>query len=754
MLLMITVSYSCQDANITTSSKQQFITDLLAQMNVEEKVGQLNLYTSHWELTGPVPQHGDMKMRYDNIRNGKVGAMLNVTSAAEARAAQRLAVEESRLGIPMMFGYDVIHGFKTMLPIPLAQAASWNPEVATVCNQVAATEAGVSGINWSFGPMIDITRDARWGRMMEGAGEDPYLCSIMAEAWVRGFQGDDLSANNTIAACAKHFAAYGFADGGREYNTVDISLHRLHNIVLPPFLAAANAGSATFMNAFNEISGIPATAHRYLQRDVLKENWGFRGFVVSDWGSIGELMSHGHARDTAHASLLAMNAGSDMDMEARVYETALAGQIETEEVQMQLLDDAVLRILGVKYDLGLFDDPYKYCNEEAEKSKHLSNDHLKVARETARQSIVLLKNDMNILPVSKSQRKIGIIGSLAADKDVPLGSWRGKAISNTAVSLLEGVQDAVENKAEIRYAEGYKLTQGERAFVYELNIVDKDETGFTEAIALAKSSDIVLMAMGEDCFQSGEGRSQTDITLKGSQMALLRKVVAINPNVIVVLMSGRALDLSEVNEIAPAILEVWHLGSQAGHAIADVIFGDYNPSGKLPVCFPRNVGQVPIYYNQKNTGRPATQAHDAGMVFWSHYSDSPNTPLYAFGHGLSYTKFKFSDFKLSKNEFKKGESITASLIVKNIGKMSGKETIQLYIRDHVASVTRPVKELKSFKQISLEPGETEEVEFIIDEALLSFYRQDLSYGSEPGQFSIMVGNSSDQLLVENLTLVQ
>lgn len=734
--------FACQ-SQPTMSKKDTFINDLISRMTIEEKVGQLVLYNGTWEFTGPVPPDSNNQQKAENIKKGLVGGMLNVLSAKATREAQKLAVENSRLGIPLLFGYDVIHGYKTMAPIPLAQSASWDPEVARKSNEVAALEASSAGINWAFAPMMDVTRDPRWGRMMESPGEDPYLAGEMARAWVRGFQGDDLSKPNTIASCAKHFAGYGFAESGLDYNTADISLQTLYNVALPPFKIAVEEGAATVMNAFNEIGGIPATGSELLQRKVLKGDWKYPGFVVSDWASIGELLIHGYAKDTAHAAEIAIKAGSDMDMEAYVYEKELKNVIQAGKADMALLDDAVKRILGVKYDLGLFEDPYRYCDEAREKANMLTPQSMEIARDAARKSIVLLKNEGNLLPLPKTGKTFGLIGPLASSKDIPLGSWRGQAVANSAISLQEGLQSVLGK--ELPFVEGYKITEGERAFIHELTFAEKDESGFADAIKLAKKVDVVILALGEDCWQSGEGRSLTEITLKGSQSDLLRELVKVNSNVVVVLMNGRALAIPEVAELAPAILETWHLGSQAGNAIADVLFGDYNPSGKLPVSFPRNLGQVPIYYNKKNTGRPNGYSFDDKMVFWSHYSDSEKTPLFPFGYGLSYTQFQYSEFKLSSDKMNPSGKIEASVKLKNTGSRKGKETVQLYLRDHVGSFTRPIKELKGFKQVELEPGAEVVVTFDITNELLSFYRADLSFGSESGTFSAMIGGNSVEL---------
>ena len=556
---------------------------LLSQMTLEEKVGQLNQYSSPFDVTGPAPSAGAQKLAYEQIRKGLVGSMLNVTGAEATRKAQQLAVENSRLKIPMIFGYDVIHGYKTIFPIPLGEAASWDPAAVERSARVAATEAAAAGQHWTFAPMVDVARDARWGRIMEGSGEDAFLGAQMAAARVRGFQGKDLAALDTIAACAKHYAAYGFAEAGRDYNTADISEQTLRNVVLPPFKAAADAGVATFMNSFNEIGGIPSTGNPHLQRDILKGEWGFKGFVVSDWGSIREMIPHGFSADLAQAAQQAITAGSDMDMESRAYIGHLADLVNSGKVDVKLVDDAVRRILRVKFALGLFDDPYRYSDVSREKAATLTPANLAAARDVARRSIVLLKNDGGLLPFEKGIGSIAVIGPLANDKDSPLGNWRGQGVTNSAVSLLEGVKAAVSTGTRVIYAEGARLITGARNFQTPPVYNTTDRSGFPAAVEAARSADVVLLALGEDAFQSGEGRSQAEIGLKGLQDELFRAVVEANNKVVVVLMSGRPLTIGPVAEAVPAVLEAWLLGSESGHAIADVLFGDYNPTGKLPV---------------------------------------------------------------------------------------------------------------------------------------------------------------------------
>jgi len=756
LLLIILLSFSLFSFKPEGETKRQLdpaieakITDLLTKMTIDEKMGQLNQYTSRWEMTGPAPQGTSNQQMLDMIKSGMVGSLLNVTGVDATRKAQKLAVENSRLKIPMIFGYDVIHGYQTMFPIPLAEAASWEPELARKSARVAAIETSASGIQWTFAPMVDIARDARWGRFMEGSGEDPYLGSLFAAARVKGFQGDDLSASNTIAACVKHFAAYGFIEAGRDYNTVDISESTLRNVVLPPFKAAADAGALTFMNAFNEIGGTPSTANAHLLRDILKGEWNFDGFVVSDWNSVGELLVHGVAADKKEAAKLAINAGSDMDMEGNCFVPNLKNLVDEGTVDIKVVDDAVRRILRVKYLLGLFDDPYKYCDENREKTLIYNKENLNAAREAAKRSIVLLKNEGQLLPLKKEGQKIALIGELAADKDVPLGSWRAKAVTGSAVSLLEGMKNEVAQPANLTYSKGPVFVSGKSLFTVQIEFNTTDKTGIAEAVQVAKSADVVVMALGENCFQTGEGRSQTDIRLKGLQQELLEAVCAVNKNVVVVLMNGRPLDISWMAKNVTSIVEAWHLGSEAGNAIADVLFGDYNPAGKLPASFPRTVGQVPIYYNHKSSGRPSDSD---GNVFWSHYTDSPNDALFPFGFGLSYTTYAYSDLKISSNSISKGEKLQVSVTVKNTGKVAGEEVVQLYVRDLVGSITRPVKELKGFEKIFLKSGESKVVNFTLDENDLAFWGADNKFKAEPGDFKLWVGTNSVEGLETSFTL--
>jgi beta-glucosidase len=724
---------------------EQKVEALLKQMTLEEKIGQMNQYNGFWDLTGPAPSSGDAAKKYEHLRKGYVGSMLNLRGVENVRKIQKIAVEESRLGIPLIIGFDVIHGYETLSPIPLAESASWDLEAIKKSAAVAAEEAAAAGINWTFAPMVDISRDARWGRVMEGAGEDPYLGSKIAFARVQGFQGSDLSKPTTLAACAKHFAAYGFAESGREYNTADLGTSTLNNIIFPPFQATLDAGVRTFMNSFNELNGIPATGNTYLQRDILKDKWEFDGFIVSDWGSIEEMVSHGYAKDNKHAAQIAANAGSDMDMESYLYVNELAGLVREGKVKEAYIDDAAKRILRVKFELGLFDDPYKYCDTQREKEVIGQQAFHDASLDMAKKSIVLLKNENQLLPLKKQGQKIALIGALASDKTSPLGSWRIAAKDNTAVSVLEGMQAYTGN--QLTYAKGADVSLGEIKFVSEVNINTTDKSEFPQAVAVAKTADVVVMVLGEIGYQSGEGRSRTELGLPGVQQELLEAIYKVNKNIVLVLNNGRPLVLNWHQEHLPAIVEAWQLGTQSGNAIAQVLYGDYNPSGKLPMSFPRAVGQIPIYYNYKNTGRPSLPA--PGRVFWSHYQDVENTPLYPFGYGLSYTTFEYSNLQarvVSDTE------VNVSVTLKNSGKFTGKEVVQLYIKDHYATVTRPVRELKGFELVSLEPNESKEISFTLTEKELGFYNNEGDFVLESGDFSIFVGGDSTTKLVTKISL--
>ena len=744
-LFLVTTSYA--QTEISKVSIPMKVDSLLTKMTLEEKVGQMNMYNGFWDATGPVPEGGSAKMKYEHLKKGWVGAMLNVRGTKKVKELQRIAVEETRLGIPLLIGFDVIHGYKTISPIPIAESSSWDLVAIKNSARVAATEASSAGINWTFAPMVDISRDPRWGRVMEGGGEDPYLGSKIAKARVEGFQGTDLTQKNTIAACAKHFAAYGFAEAGKEYNSVDIGTSTLYNTVFPPFKAAAESDVKTFMNSFNELNGIPVTGSEFLQRELLKGTWKFEGFVVSDWASIYELINWGHAKDKRQAAKIAANAGSDMDMEGNVYIEELVKLVKDGVVEERIIDDAVRRILILKFELGLFDNPYTYCDAENEKKTIGHADHNAAVLDVAKKSIVLLKNEGNLLPLKKEGQKIALIGALANDKNSPLGSWRLASEDNSAISVLEGMKKYSGN--ELIYKKGVDVIVGNTAFIKEVQINTTNRNGLKEAVNTAKTADVVVMVLGEHGYQSGEGRSRTSLDLPGLQQELLEAVYKVNKNIVLVLNNGRPLAIEWATEKIPAIVEAWQLGTQSGNAIANVLYGDYNPSAKLPMTFPRNVGQIPIYYNYKSTGRPHNNNDN---VFWSHYIDAANTPLYPFGHGLSYTTFEYANFKVHGSNFSVNDNIKITVDVTNTGNYDGKEVVQLYIRDLFGSITRPVKELKGFELVDFKKGETKTIEFILTKKELGFYNNDGNYIVEAGDFEVFVGGSSYTKLKDKFTL--
>jgi beta-glucosidase len=704
----------------------QKVDALLGQMTLEEKIGQLNQYNADWIATGPVTIKSDKQAE---IKAGQIGSMLNILGSEHTRQYQELAMQ-SRLKIPLLFGMDVIHGYKTTFPIPLAEAASWDLEAIERSARIAATEASASGIHWTFAPMVDIARDPRWGRVMEGAGEDTYLGSRIAFARVKGFQGNKLGDINSLMACAKHFAAYGAAVGGRDYNSVDMSKRMLWETYLPPFKAALDAGAATFMNSFNDLNGIPATGNEYLLRDILKEKWGFKGFVVSDWGSIGEMIAHGYVKDSKQAALAAITAGTDMDMESNAYHNNLAQLVKENKVPVSLIDDAVKRILRKKFELGLFEDPFKYSDPEREKAALNNPEHSKFAREIAAKSIVLLKNENKLLPLSKDVKTIAFIGPMVKLLRANHGFWSIdlKDIDSTyIVSQWQGLQNKVGKNTKLLYARGSDI-EGE----------NKD--GFAEAIAIANQADVVILSIGERSDMSGEAKSRSNIHIPGIQEELVKAIQATGKPVVVLINAGRPLVFNWTADNVPAILYTWWLGSEAGNAIADVLFGDYNPSGKLPMSFPRDEGQIPIYYNHFNTGRPAKDESNTNYV--SAYTDLKNSPKFPFGFGLSYTTVQYSDLKLSDQKIKSNGSIEVSLNISNTGKVAGEEVVQLYLRDKVGSVVRPIIELKDFQKIKLNAGETKSIKFIIDKEKLSFYNNELQWVAEPGDFEVMIGSSS------------
>ena len=715
---------------------------LMSKMTLEEKVGQMNQYNGFWDVTGPAPVGGTAEQKYENIKKGLVGSMLTVRGVKEVKAVQKIAVEQTRLGIPLIIGFDVIHGYKTLSPIPLAEAASWDLKAIEKSAETAASEAAASGINWTFGPMMDVSKDARWGRVMEGAGEDSYLGSKVAVARVKGFQGDNtFKSPLRIAATAKHFAAYGFVESALEYNASEISNNTLFNQVLPPFKAAVDAGLKTVMTSFNTINGIPASGDKYLLRDVLKNKWGFNGFVISDWASIREMIPWGFSKDENAAAISAVEAGTDMDMEGGIYVPYLIDLVKQGKVKQEFVDDAVRRILRVKYELGLFDNPYRFLDEKREKEVIGSKANREAVLDMAKKSIVLLKNDTNLLPLKKSGQKIVLLGSLAESKNSPLGSWRIAADSNTAVSVLEGMQQYKGNS--LNYVKGLELTTVEPTFLTEVQYNSTDKSGFEAAKNAAKDADVVVMVLGEHGFSTGEARSRTNLDLPGLQQEFLEEIYKVNPNIVLVLNNGRPLTISWAAEKIPTIVEAWQLGTETGNAVAQVLYGDYNPSGKLPMSFPRNIGQVPISYNHYSTGRFTNKDNN---VFWSHYSDVEKTPLYPFGYGLSYTTFEYSNLKINKKTFSKGEKVEVSVDLKNTGKVTGKEVAQLYLHDEFASVVKPVKELKGFEMVELKAGETKTITFTLTDTELGFYNNQNEFVVEPGTFKVMVGGNSDAKL--------
>lgn len=710
---------------------EERIDALIAEMTLEEKAGQLTQFSDPGDVTGPAPDDARARKKRDLVKSGVVGSTLNVIGADKVRALQEIAVEESRLGIPMVFAYDVIHGHRTIFPIPLAEAASWDLGLIRQSARIAAIEASAQGLNWTFAPMIDISRDARWGRVMEGAGEDPFLGGEIAVARVQGFQGDDLSADDTIAATLKHFAGYGFAESGKDYNAADVGTVTLHNTILPPFRKALERANArTIMNSFNTLNGIPATGDQYLQRDLLKGEWGFDGLIVSDWGSGIEMIEHGFAADARDAARLSMIGGSDMDMESFIYAAHLPDLVRDGEVEEEQLDDSVRRVLRLKFELGLFDDPYRYVDHERENAKLFTDEHRDMSQKMAEASIVLLKSSDDMLPL-KTGEKIALIGALADDKDTPLGNWRGQGEKNSAVSVTEAFEAA---GLDFEFAKGAAVEIGEASFPTEVVVNLTDKSGFEEAVETARAADKVILVLGEDAYQSGEGRSRADIGLPGVQQELLEIVHAANPNTILVVMSGRPLALTWADENVPAIVQAWHLGHESGHAITRVLTGAVNPSGKLPMTFPRSVGQIPIYYNYLNTGRPGPRSE----VFWAHYTDESNAPLYPFGHGLSYTEFEYSRLRARPTE----SGVDVTVRVRNVGDRDGEEVVQLYLHDRVASVSRPERELKGFRKIALRAGERETVTFALTEEELGFFNGKGEFVVEQGEFDVYVGGSS------------
>lgn len=761
LLLCIVMLYSL---NIVAQQKSPapdpkmkiFIDGLMKKMTIDEKIGQLNLPAAG-DITTGQSANSDIGKK---IRQGQAGALFNIKSVEKIREVQKLAVEESRLKIPLIFGMDVIHGYQTTFPIPLALSSSWDMALIEESARIAAIEASADGICWTFSPMVDIARDPRWGRIAESAGEDVYLGSQVARAMVKGYQGDDLSRNNTILACVKHFAMYGAAEAGREYNTTDMSRLRMYNEYLPPYKAAVDAGAGSVMSSFNEVDGIPATANKWLMTDLLRKQWGFSGFVVSDYTAITEMTEHGIG-DLQTVSALALKAGIDMDMAGGSFLATLKTSLKEGRITETDINQACRRILEAKYKLGLFADPYRYCDINRAKTEIATGEHMKVAREIATQTFVLLKNENQLLPIQK-KGKIALIGPLADSRYDMAGMWSVAVDHKQSVTVLEGFKKAIGNQAEILYAKGSNIVDDPkldlRIHNSRISTIDSFHSSSElreEAVAIASQCDVIVAAMGEAAEMSGECSSRSNIQLPEYQRELLKALLATGKPVVLVLFTGRPLDLSWEQQHIPAILNVWFGGTQAGNAIADVVFGKINPSGKLTATFPQNIGQVPIYYNHKNTGRPI----DAGKGSWftkylSNYLDVSNDPLYPFGFGLSYTTFSYTDLKLDKQTLTSGGKLTVSVTLSNTGKYDGAEVAQLYIRDMVGTITRPVKELKGFQKVFLKAGESRTLNFTLTPADLAFYNSDLKFKSEPGDFKVFVGTNSASTLEASFELAK
>ncbi len=762
--IIVLVINACSGGNDFNSSWKSYSGDpvieekvqsLVSQMTLDEKIGQMNQYSGNFAATGQVSNNKSGEY----LKKGMIGSTFNVFGAEHLRMLQEQNLKYSRLKIPMLFAADVIHGLETTFPIPLAEACSWDLELIERSARIAAEEATASGIAWNFAPMIDIARDPRWGRVMEGAGEDVYYGSLVAKARVKGFQGietyKDLSKPNTLLACSKHFVGYGAAQAGRDYNSVDISERTLRETYLPPFKAAVDEGVATFMTAFNELNGVPCTGNKYLYKDILRDEWNFNGMVVTDYTAILELINHGYAEDLKQAAQLTIDAGIDMDMISEAFVTHLGQLVEEGQVSEEQINVAVSHIIEMKYLLGLFDDPFLYCDPVRQQKVVMNKAHLKVAKEAAQRSIVLLKNENNILPLKKDQpKRVALIGPFVEERNSLNGEWAIKGDRSKSVTLMEGLQQKyASSKVKFDYAKGTSLPLIDNKTRHMSEKMVPDKSGFKEAIRKAQNSDVILVAMGEEYNWSGEAACRTDITLPGNQRQLLQELKKTGKPVILVLFNGRPLDLSWEEENLDAIVEAWYPGIMSGHAVADVLSGDYNPSAKLVITFPRNVGQIPIYYNVKNTGRPFDEETPAD--YKSSYIDTKNSPLYPFGYGLSYTHFKYSNAKISSGKLTRGGSIAVSVEVTNTGDMDGEEVVQLYIHDKTGSVTRPVKELKGFEKTALKKGESKTVEFTIDEATVSMYNIDMEWVAEAGEFEVWVGkNSSDEKYHLNFTLAE
>jgi len=740
-------------AQVPDAKMKATVDALMKKMTLDEKIGQLNLLTPGSGIpTGSVVSTDVEK----KIKEGKVGGLFGVIGVDKIKQAQKLAIEQSRLKIPLIFGSDVIHGYKTTVPIPLGLSASWDMKLIEHSAREAAIEATADGLCWTFSPMVDIARDPRWGRIAEGDGEDPYLGSQIAKAMVKGYQGNDLSKNNTLMACVKHFALYGAAEAGRDYNTTDMSRVRMYNEYLPPYKAAIEAGAGSVMSSFNEIDGVPATGNKWLLTDLLRKQWGFKGFVVSDYTSVNEMTNHGMG-DLQTVSALSLNAGLDMDMVGEGFLTTTKKSLAEGKVTQKQIDDACRRILEAKYKLGLFDDPFRYIDEARMKQEVLTAERRKEAREIAAHTFVLLKNNNQALPLKKAGT-IGLIGPLANDKNNMLGTWAVSGDPQMSIPVLDGMKNVGGPGVNILYAKGANISD-DTLFAKKVNVfgtrIDIDKRSpaemLTEALNVANQSDVLVAVVGEASEMSGEAASRTDITIPESQKLLIMALSKTGKPLILVVMTGRPLALTEENEWATSMIITWHAGIEAGNAIADVLFGNYDPSGKLSATFPRTLGQVPIYYNHKNTGRPSAPN---SPKFQSNYLDVPNSPLFPFGFGLSYTSFSYSDFSIDKKEMKATEKITASVTVTNNGNYDGEEVVQLYIRDMVGSITRPLKELKGFQKIFLKKGESKKIVFTIGINDLKFYNSDLKWVAEPGDFELMIGTNSDQVTKSSFKLLK
>ena len=742
-------------AQTNVAKMNSFVNDLMKKMTVDEKIGQLNLLTPGGGIATGSVVNPDVETK---IRSGRVGGLFGVIGVEKIRKAQELAVNGSRLKIPLIFGSDIIHGYKTTFPIPLGLSCSWDMNMIERTARVAAVEATADGLCWTFSPMVDIARDPRWGRVAEGAGEDPYLGSQIARAMVKGYQGNSLSADNTLMACVKHFALYGAAEGGRDYNTVDMSRIKMYEYYLPPYKAAVDAGVGSVMTSFNEIDGIPATGNKWLLTELLRNQWGFKGFVVTDYTSINEMIDHGSG-DLQAVSAMALKAGTDMDMVGEGFLTTLKKSLQEGKVTQKQIDDACRRILEAKYKLGLFDDPYRYCKPGRAEKEVLSADKRLASREFATKSTVLLKNDNQTLPLKRSGT-IALVGPLANNKSNMLGTWAVSGDNTLSVPVLEGMKSVGGNGVNIIYAKGANITDdtvlAKRANVFGERVdigPGTPEQMLNEAVAAANQSDVIVAVVGEASEMSGEAASRSDISLPESQRKLLEALRSTGKPLVVVMMSGRPLTLERENELATSLLQVWHLGHEAGNAVANVLFGAYNPSGKLTMSFPRNVGQIPVYYNHKKTGRPQPVGKET-QKFRSNYLDVSNQPLFEFGYGLSYTNFSYSDVSLSSKEMKGNGKITATVTVTNSGNYDGEEVVQLYIVDPVAAITQPVKKLKGFQKIFLKKGESKDVQFTIGMDELKFVNSELKWVVEPGEFRVQIGTSSDNVKEAAFQLVK